>query len=368
MSSSLERFIVSHIERKQKGLKAFCVRSILRMMSALFRAVVMMRNRLFDLRCISSKKCSVPVISIGNIVAGGTGKTPLTLMLTRALLAHSKVAILSRGYRSSAENGQEPLVLSSGDGPLFGPDVCGDEAYMLSKNLPKALVVVGRNRRRAAEIAFSAGAELLVLDDGMQHRKLHRDIEIVVINGHDPFGQDRFLPSGFLRDEPKRLKNADCVIVNYCRALTKENRKLLQLRQKNLKIIGVEPIVTSICDRKGQSISLKLEGRKVGLFSGIAKPARFKQTVEVHGAHVVHELILQDHMTATSKDLQSFVNECKNRGAEFVLCTEKDYVKLPHFSESLPLFWIQISLVFKEGEEHWFDLLKRLSHLKTVKN
>ena len=254
-----------------------------RLISYGFGGVVRRRNRLYERGFLEQRKSQIPVVSVGNIVAGGTGKTPVTLLLAERLLRELRVAIVSRGYLSEAEKRKEPLLVSEGQGPLFGPKMCGDEVYLLSTRLPKAIVVAGRDRFKAANMAANAGADVVLLDDGMQHRQLARDIEVVVVNGLDPYGGGYFLPRGHLRDEPRRLREADLIVVN-------EGDEI----EENVPQVVMENRPQKIFLPDGKEMHLAL-GSCVGVFCGVGNPTCFVETVEKMGHKVVVTHFLRDH-------------------------------------------------------------------------
>lgn len=259
------------------------------------------------------QRANCVVVSIGNIVAGGTGKTPFVHLLAKTF-SHRKVAILSRGF------GEIP-----------------DEAMLLQRRLPQVKVYVGKDRSALAKQAFVDGAELILLDDGFQHRRLHRDFDIVLLRQDDPFGKGHFLPWGFLRDSPKRLKEADAVFTGG---------------------LDFKPTVTRVLSGKGEEI---LPGKTVALFCGIGNPRSFKKTVEDLGVKVVREWILADHEPASSKRLAHFADQCKSLGANAIVTTEKDFIKLPpSFSASLPILYLEIELQLTQGRQRWENLIAKI--------
>lgn len=323
-----------------------------------YRACVRGRNALYDRKIFSSHKSSVPVVSIGNVVVGGTGKTPVTLCLAERLASFCRVAILSRGYRSQAEKGKEPLLLSKGSGPLYDASMCGDEAYLLSSRVPQAIVVVGRDRIRTAQKAVEIGAELILLDDGMQHRRLHRDIEVGVVNGVDPHGGGYFLPRGFLRDEPKRLAQADLIVVNG------GNTFLFSEEVPTVKVWN-RPL--AVYDVNNKEIS-SVKELQVGVFCGIAEPSRFLHTVQELGAHVLDTYFHADHGTISEKELRKISEKAKKKGVQLLLCTEKDWVKLSLHKElqakiSLPIGWIKCALCIEDNQQAWEELITKIKRM-----
>ncbi|MBA3957968.1 MAG: tetraacyldisaccharide 4'-kinase [Parachlamydiaceae bacterium] len=349
------------IKGKRRGKRIKVLQSFLKLLSWPFAGAVKLRNWAYDSDYLRGHAPSHPVIiSVGNIVAGGTGKTPITQMLARALSDYARVAILSRGYHSPAEHSVEPLVLSEGKGPLYPPTECGDEPYMLSKQLPHIGVFVGRDRRRAAAMAADSGAQVIIVDDGMQHRRLSRDYDVVVVNANDPFGQGHFLPRGFLRDSPRSLSRAHLLIINHIRDTQHyEEIKALVDPYSKAPTIGTRLEVRQVLDMDSQPIS-DLKDKQVGIFCGIAHPEHFLQTVSQLGAQTVTECVLPDHHSVSAEELIAFAKESKARGAQMLLCTEKDYVKLAHdLKLDLPVGWVQMQLNIVADEAHWKEFIDK---------
>lgn len=278
--------------------------------------VVFCKNRLFQHQILEPFRVAKPVVSIGNITAGGTGKTPLIHLLAETL-SHHKVAILSRGY------GKVP-----------------DEPLLLAERLPKAKIYIGKDRIKLAQKAIDEGAELLLLDDGFQHRRLHRDFEWVVLDDKDPLGKKRYLPWGYLRDSPQRLKEAHALFI--------------QGEHPDFpNAISFKLRVRRIVNRAGATKEVE-RGDPVGLFCGIGAPRRFRQTVADLGARAVDEWILADHEAPKARRLEAFVNRCKSLGAKYILTTEKDAIKLPAgLRLSLPLYYLEMVVEIVEGKKQW---------------
>jgi tetraacyldisaccharide 4'-kinase len=321
-------------------------------LSGIYRSLVAARNWAYDQEIFSSIKLPVPVISVGNIAVGGTGKTPLVHLLAKRLQEHSRLAILTRGFRSQFEKTKKIVCISQGNGPLFSSLECGDEPYLLAQKT-KATIWVGIDRASSGRQAVLQGVNCLLLDDGMQHRKLHRDYEIVVIDGNDPFAQGRFLPWGLLRDSPKRLKAASLIVITHLR-----DEEHYQHLQKCLAPWTSAPLV-------GVKISISNKEtffpRKVGLFCGIGQPARFLQTARDLNQEIVNTFFVGDHQALQKDKLHAFAERCRERGAEALLCTEKDFVKLPPMEHAgLPIIPVAIELKVAAGLEHWEYLIKHI--------
>lgn len=267
-------------------------------LSWLYASVIYLRNLLYNYRLLPITKVPCTVVSVGNIVAGGTGKTPFVHLLVNAF-PHRKVAILSRGY------GAVP-----------------DEAMLLARRNPNVNVYVCKNRALLAK-EVCRHADLLILDDGFQHRRLHRDFDIVLTREK----KERYLPWGFLRDNPRRLKCAD-EIFNV---------------EKELKLV-----VKRILDLEGRVVP-SIKGWKVAIFCGIAKPERFKKTVLDLGAEIIGEKIFADHARIDLSKLPK---------ASVLLCTEKDAVKLP--PTDLPIYFLEMEMQFTGDQTRWQKLVEKI--------
>lgn len=349
----LEGYLLNLIEQRRDSV---WVMRLLFAMSLPYRWGIRLRHWLYDQGWAKVHEVSVPVISVGNVVAGGTGKTPFVQMLARMLAQQpGQLAILLRGYRSKLERAGGVHAVSLGKGPLFPPDVCGDEPYLHAQRLQdlQAQVWVGKNRVEGARQAIAHHAAYLILDDGMQYRALKRDLEIVLIDARDPFARGHYLPYGRLRDCPERLSRVDLIVLNHLEDeehFDEVSRTLLPLTRA--KIIGAQMRI------KGAQQWL---GKRVGLFCGIGSPQRFEQTLTEFGVEVVDTLFVPDHRSPSIKELQVFAQECQEQGAQMLLCTEKDWVKLPQdLSLSLPIVCVEAEMQIIAGNALLQSLLEQL--------
>ena len=187
--------------------------SFLFMISKVYGGVVKLRRLFYKKNILTSKRLPCPIISIGNITLGGTGKTPMTIYVVHALKQLGyKVAVISRGYKGSAE--KIGGIVSDGKVLLMTPDISGDEPYMMAKRLKDVPVIVGKNRFMAGRMAISKfDPDVIVLDDGFQHLKLQRDLDIVLLDYHKPFGNRHLLPRGVMREPVSALLYADAIIL-----------------------------------------------------------------------------------------------------------------------------------------------------------
>jgi len=313
---------------------------ILFFISQFYRLAIEVRNFFYDKKLFPIATVDIPVISVGNIVAGGVGKTSFISLLTNDL--SEKVGILSRGYRAEVKL-KSQIVKNVAE---------GDEAFMLSKRHQNAVVIVGKNRIQSASLAIEKGAKCILLDDGMQHRKIFRDVEIVVLHADNIFGFGQFLPKGMLRDSPKRLKKADWIILHGVK-----NEGHFQQLKKQIKLFTSAPIMgTKYVIENGE----KIKKETIGAFCAIGSPETFYQMLEEMGCTIVDRKTLPDHQ-AFNEALR-FVKECKEKGANKIICTEKDYIKLKDLKDIIPL---KVRMEVQFGLHHYQNLLSQIRSLIT---
>lgn len=310
------------------------------MLSYLYRAGVAIRNRAYDKGFLKSYPAPIPVISVGNIVAGGTGKTPFVKLLAETLMPLFNVAILSRGYLSTAE---EPLLVT----PATTVSDCGDEPYWLARELPEVLVFVGPHRLTLSKKAAAHRSQVAILDDGMQHRSLKRDVEITMINGQNPFGGGFFLPKGLLRDSVSRLQQADLIVIK--EPISTEAITVLR-RLSSAPLIGAR-----------METSISLEKKEVAVFCAIGNPDSLLNSVKEKGGKVIATFFKPDHTPFYPKEIEKF---SKNSGAKVLLCTEKDHVKFPpHYEPPIPLIVLRSQLKITFGLEVWENVIDKIKQL-----
>jgi tetraacyldisaccharide 4'-kinase len=311
--------------RERPGPLARLALWLLAVPELLYRLVVAVRAALYRARLLPAARAAVPVVSVGNVAVGGAGKTPVALALAERLAARGRrVAILSRGYGATRT---DPRVVSDGARVLLDAAEGGDEPVLLARRLPGARVLCGP--RRADLLPLAAGADVLLLDDGFQHRALARDLDIVVLDASSPFGNGHLLPAGPNREPPGALRRAGLVWLT--RVDQAEPAALDALRALARAATGraavesrhavVDVVDGSLVRSLGKDA---LRGARAALLSGIAKPASFRRTVEALGAVVVAEHVFADHHRFTRADVEGALGS-----AEWLVTTEKDAVRLP---------------------------------------
>jgi tetraacyldisaccharide 4'-kinase len=295
----------------------------------LYALALKMRAALYRSGLWKSRRLPRPVISIGNITVGGTGKTPMAAYIAGLLLADGhKVAVLSRGYGGSLEG--QTCVVSDGSTVMLGAQECGDEPYLLATTLPGLMVVIGPDRYAAGQLAMQQLApDIFLLDDGFQHLRLHRDLNIVLLDYSRPFGNQLTLPAGILREPVSALSRADLAI--FTRA---PRGAALPVDVGNIPACVSSHTIVDLLPLGGQTpVSFSsCYGQKVLAFAGIADPDSFFTGLRAVGLNLVASLSFPDHVAYGKAQYDEIAAAMKSSGAEVLITTEKDGVKLKELS------------------------------------
>ncbi len=293
-----------------------------------------------------------PVVSIGNITVGGTGKTPVTGWLAGRLLAEGyRVCVLSRGYGGTLEG--TVAVVSDGTNILLGPRECGDEPYLLASTIPGLMVLIGSDRYAAGMCAMERSApDVFLLDDGYQHIRLHRDMNILLLDASSPFGNGHCLPAGSLREPRSACHRADWVIHTRCETADVAVPDLGNIPRASAghELRDLVPLAGD-----GGPIELaRLQGRSVAAFAGIADPERFFADLQRCGARLVHTASLPDHVRYDDR----LIGDLLTADADFYVTTEKDAVKLRSMPRKLDstVMVARLRLTVHGGERLFNDL------------
>lgn len=304
--------------------KSATIATALAVPTAAYAAGVRLRNAWYD-RPGRSYRARLPVLSVGNLAVGGTGKTPLVAWLANRLLADGLVpAIVSRGYGGNA--GPGPLVVSTGDGPRVGAGTCGDEPHLLARSIMGAIVVVGSDRIEGARCAASAGASVVVLDDGFQHRRLARDLDIVTLDGRAPFAEGRLLPRGNLREPPQSLRRADLVVLTRLREGEPTTAALHAIRATGYSgpIVRSGHRTTAFRDAAGAVCHAP---ERALAFCGIGDPQLFRADLEASGVVPLRFHAFRDHQPYTLARWTQLLAEASLLGVPLIT-TDKDLSRL----------------------------------------
>ena len=292
--------------------------------AAVYGAVVRLRNAWYD-REASTRRAPLPVISVGNLAVGGTGKTPLVAWIARHLQAEGFVpAVVSRGYGGRA--GPGPLVVSTGGGPRVNARTCGDEPHLLARSLKGVIVIVGSDRIEGARCAAAAGAGVVVLDDGFQHRRLARDLDIVVLDARAPFCDGRLLPWGSLRERPQAVRRAQMVVLTRVREGDRASGAIHAVNAAGYS----GPIVRAGHQTAGFRTATGAEcaaPARALAFCGIGDPGLFRADLQAAGVETVRFHAFRDHHPYTLARWEALIAEAKSLNVPLVT-TEKDLSRL----------------------------------------
>lgn len=284
-----------------------------------------LRATLYRIGIFKALRLPRPVISIGNITVGGTGKTPVTAYIARLLLEQGyKVAVLSRGYGGTLEG--QIVVVSDGATVMLGPRECGDEPYLLASTVPGLMVVIGTDRYSAGQLAMQQlSPDVFLLDDGFQHLRLHRDLNILLLDSSRPFGNGWTLPAGLLREAATAARRADLIILTRC----PEGASVTPLVSGKPAFAASHRLVDALPLTGGNTVPLaELQGPGFLAFAGIAQPEFFFSALRDRGINVVGNLPFPDHANYNQAALDTIRNALRSSGAEYAITTEKDGVKL----------------------------------------
>jgi len=309
--------------------------------SLLYEFVVRLRLLLYKRSILKSYHLPGFVLSIGNITVGGTGKTPLVIKIADLLKKRGiSAGIISRGYMRKSK---EILIVSDNTDVFHS----GDEPYLMARKLRDTVICVGRDRRKAGELLSKKyGIDFFILDDAFQNLKIKKDMDIVLIDGNDPFGNKRLLPSGPLREPISQLKRADIFVIMRKKVVPPE------LSFKKEKFFG-RYIAKRIVFLNDSFPVEFLKDKKIVSFAGIARPKRFLNTLKEIGAKVLYFKDFPDHFWFSKRDIEILLDIKKRLEAEYLITTEKDWVRIPK-KEDIGYLEIDVDI---EGQERLIELI-----------
>lgn len=321
-----------------------------------YRGLLEVRERLYGWGVLRSRRLPCPVISIGNLTLGGSGKTPAVEMAVRTLRESGvRPAVVSRGYGRRSTGVR---VVADRTGLRVDPQGAGDEPFLLARRLPGVPVVVGENRYEAGRRCLEGfGVDALVLDDAFQHRTLEKDLEIVLVPGRSPWGNGHLFPRGPLREPVSALARAHLVVV-----VGGDSHERASVRGDVRRHNPTAPIVAADyqpleCWQVRETTPCApdtLRGRRLLGFAGIARPDGFRRTVERLGVPLVGLVEFPDHHWYEPEDLAAMVRQAEAAGAEGLITTEKDYVRLSALAlRTIPIWILSVRLELTEGHAQW---------------
>jgi tetraacyldisaccharide 4'-kinase len=379
-TEGLETFLLEVILEQRRGTRAALVRTVLYGCSGVFRVAIKARRFLYNVRILRDSTLGVQVIAIGNLTVGGTGKTPVVEKFARELSDQGRnVAILSRGYRSKPAplhvwllnklffrtDTTPPRVVSDGKSLLLDSEMAGDEPYMLASNLKDVVVLVDKDRVKSGRYAIEKyGCDTLLLDDGFQYWKLRgRRQDIVLIDRQQPFGNERLLPRGTLREPPSHVARAHYIFITKSDGRTEELRRRIAQFNPSAGIIEcihhplyLEDVFTA--ERVGLEV---LRGRKAASLSGIAQPESFEQSLVKLGAELVYSKRFADHHRFSQQEILNVINRSKKRQAQMIVTTQKDAVRFPKIDRrDLPIYFMRVEIKILSGADDFQDCVRKI--------
>jgi tetraacyldisaccharide 4'-kinase len=379
-TETVETFVLEVITEQRRDKRAALVRQCLLLLSRLFRLGIKARRFLYDVRILRDYTLGVQVIAVGNLTVGGTGKTPVVEKFARELQDQGRtVAILSRGYRSKPPpltkraldrllfraDSTPPRVVSDGKSLLLDSETAGDEPYMLASNLKDVIVLVDKDRVKSGRYAIEKfGCDTLLLDDGFQYWRLAgRRRDIVLIDCQQPFGNERLLPRGILREPPSHLGRASTIFITKSDGNTAGLRARIARYNPNAGIIECihhplyfEDVFT------GEQLGMDfLKGRKVAALSGIAQPESFEKSLIGLGAELVYTKRFADHHRFTQQEVLNALNRSKKRQATAIITTQKDAVRFPKIDRrDLPIYFMRVEIKILSGAKDFQDCVRQI--------
>jgi len=368
------------ISGQKTGLGTALLRLLLGFAAGGYSIAVRARNFLYSKEWLKVHRADAAVISVGNITVGGTGKTPLVIWLCKEIISDSRFqisnpqcAILTRGYKSRAQE----------------TEGYRDEPAILAESCPGVKVIVNPDRvAGAAEAVGKFGANTLIMDDGFQHRRLARDLDIVTIDATQPFGYGKMLPAGLLREPVASLKRVDAVVITRCDQITEtelsEIEKTLQIINPNMIIArsihaptfvkypeppvipgktGIQKNSETMDSRLRRNDSIEhLKGKKIYAFCGIGNPDAFLNTIKTICSELVGSKVYNDHHHYTDDCLADIYEQAGGLKADLILTTQKDWTKITQLASAkkdIPLAYIGIEIKFLAGEDKLRGLIEK---------
>ena len=387
--NALELYTIDVIYGRRAGAVAAVYGAFLQALSWLFSGAVQLRLWLYRHRILHDQPLGCLVVVVGNLTVGGTGKTPVVEKFARALQERGrKVAILSRGYKSktlpfwqrwwndlthAAE--PPPRVVSDGVNVLLNSEEAGDEPFMLARNLPGVIVLVDKNRVKAGAYAIKKfGCDTLVLDDGFQYLPLKGQLNLLLVDKTNPFGNGHLLPRGVLREPIKHLSRASYVFLtksngqrdHELEALIARNNPGVDIIESSHRPQYLQRLGAPRGSTAGREPLSFLKGRRVLAFSGIATPESFEKFLRDLGALIVARERYLDHYRFADEDFDELIAEANREGAECLVTTEKDAVRIPDGRTwPLPVYYLRLEIELINGAADFNEAVARICFPQT---
>lgn len=363
----MKRTRYTFITAKQRNVLAAAFRILLTPFYLLYCVVIWIRNFCYTSGIIEQKELPCQVISVGNIVVGGSGKTPIVIAIAELLQKNSyKVGVLLRGYKGKSN--REITLVSDGEKRLCTRDECGDEADMLARQLTNIPIIIGKQRHLTGKAILERfECDVLILDDGFQHRQLSRDLDIVTIDATQPYGTGKMLPIGTLREPKSSIQRADLIILT---RTDTPNIDIADIKAELHRIAPNTPILESVhkptylyrLNQQDKNVTMKVDNlikKRILAVCGIGNPNAFVSTLQKYNPETVELCAFADHHNYTISDLQYIKQRMKQYESEYVIITQKDEQKIASLSPDLPIVVLGIELVITDGIEILMQALQK---------
>ena len=383
LGEHIEQYFIEIIRERRKAPLDSFVKGLLFIASRFYLRAINIRTWMYDTRIIRNRAIGCLVVSIGNLTCGGTGKTPIVEIFARTLSQKGrKVAVLSRGYRSrdkrsfleklkkrlfSQKMEVPPRVVSDGKNLLNDSITAGDEPYMLASNLKNVAVLVDKDRVKSGLYAIDEfGTDVLILDDGFQYLRLKAHINIVLVDSTAPFDNHHVLPRGLMREPIEHILRADYVFLTKSDGSPRLRHLKDFIRKHNHRAEIIEcchkpQYLEEVFDRGHRHPLESLKGLKIASISAIANPASFEGFLEDLGGNLVLKRHYADHHRYRQQELIDFINDAKAAGAELIVTTEKDAVRMPRLDRrDIDIQFLRVEIDILSGQENFDQCISRI--------
>ena len=379
----IEQYFIEIIRERRKAPFDSFVKGLLFVASRFYLRAINTRIWLYDNRVIRYRAIGCLVVSIGNLTCGGTGKTPIVEIIARTLSQKGRrVAVLSRGYRSKDKRGffeklrkrlfskkmeVPPRVVSDGKNLLHDSITAGDEPYMLASNLKDVAVLVDKDRVKSGLYAIDEfGTDVLILDDGFQYLRLKAHINIILVDSTSPFDNHHVLPRGLMREPIEHILRADYVFLTKSDGSPRLRHLKEFIRKHNHRAEIIEcchkpKYLEEVFDRGRRHPLESLQGKKIASISAIANPASFEGFLEDLGGELVLKRHYADHHRYRQQEMIDFINDAKAAGAELIVTTEKDAVRMPRLDRrDIDIQFLRVEIDILSGQENFDQCISRI--------
>ena len=381
-AEDFEQYFLDLMAGRRRNWYDRVLTDVLFIASRFYRMAIQFRIWMYDKRVIRNHALGCLVVSIGNLSCGGTGKTPVVEVFARTLSSQGRrVAILSRGYRSKKRSlgyklmhmfqSQKieipPKVVSDGKDLLLESDYADDEPYMLASNLRDVAVLVDKDRVKSGLYAIDEfGTDVLILDDGFQYLRLKAHINIILVDSTSPFDNHHVLPRGLMREPIEHILRADYVFLTKSDGSPRLRHLKEFIRKHNHRAEIIEcchkpKYLEEVFDRGRRHPLESLQGKKIASISAIANPASFEGFLEDLGGELVLKRHYADHRRYRQQEMIDFINDAKAAGAELIVTTEKDAVRMPRLDRrDIDIQFLRVEIDILSGQENFDQCISRI--------